>query len=240
MRQAFPFTWANLRTIYEEILGLGYRVITCSDYFEMKKNGTINGKLLVNRVDIDSSCRKARRMAEMFNHLDIKGAFFVRLHADEYNPFSFENYRCLRFIRDSGHEIGYHSEVIDQAAIWDEDASECMLRDIELLKSILHIEIRGTASHGGMTGLNNLQFWKDRKPSDFGLLYEAYDTQPGFNLFNDSLYLSDSNWTHWKCYVGGQEIAGDHRTPSEHARAGPPLIYLLVHGDTYYDTHFYE
>ena len=35
----------------------------------------------------------------------------------------------------------------------------------------------GVASHGGMTGLNNLDFWKDREPSDFGLTYEAYREQ---------------------------------------------------------------
>ena len=31
-----------------------------------------------------------------------------------------KNYRILKSIRDSGHEIGYHSEIVDQAAIWDE------------------------------------------------------------------------------------------------------------------------
>lgn len=172
--------------------------------------------------------------------MNIRGTFFVRLHAKEYNPFSFENYRCLKFIRKTGHEIGYHSEIIDQSVIWDEDEDDCLRRDIEILNKMLGVEIKGVASHGGMTGLNNLDFWENRKPNKFGLLYEAYDREPYFNLFNESFFISDSNWTYWKCYNKGQEIIGDHRKPAEHMKDNHPVIYLLTHPDTYYEEHFYE
>jgi hypothetical protein len=80
----------------------------------------------------------------------VKGSFFVRLHAPEYNPFSFENYLVLREIRDTGHEIGYHSEVIDQSAIWNEDAAQCLRRDLAVLSAMFDIQIKGVASHGGV------------------------------------------------------------------------------------------
>lgn len=50
-------------------------------------------KILINRVDIDFSVKKAVKLGKIFNDLGIKATFFIRLHAPEYNPFSFENYQ---------------------------------------------------------------------------------------------------------------------------------------------------
>lgn len=239
MLAAFAFTFANCRRYFQEALDNGYRIITCEEYVAYKKSGRTD-KILVNRVDVDVSCKKAKRLAIIFNDLGIKASFFVRLHANEYNPFSFENYRCLKHIRDTGHEIGYHSEVMDTSAIWDEPAEECLRRDVAVLNMILGVQVRGVSSHGGMTGLNNLDFWKDKNPADFGLLYEAYDQQPDFYLFHESFYVSDSNWTHWKCYDKGVLMPGDTRTLGEHCKDGHQIIYSLIHPETYYDEHFYE
>lgn len=239
MNPNFCFTFENLRRHFQTVLECGYEVIRCRDFLEYKKTGSRH-KVVVNRVDIDFSMPKARRIATLFNELGIKGSFFVRMHAHEYNPFSFENYRILKFIRDTGHEIGYHSEVNDLAAIWNEPAEKCLTRDLDILRTMLETEVVGCASHGGMTGLNNLDFWKERKPGEYGLWYEGYDHQPQFNLFQESLYVSDSSWTYWKCYDNGKLVDGDRRDLGEHAREGRAVIYSLIHPETYYDEHFYE
>jgi hypothetical protein len=77
-------------------------------------------------------------------------------------------------------------------------------RDIKILNNMLEIDVKGVASHGGMTGLNNLDFWKYQSATDFNLLYEAYEESERFNLFKDSFYISDSEWTRYKCYDRGQ------------------------------------
>lgn len=136
--------------------------------------------------------------------------------------------------------MGYHSEIIDQATIWDEDAMDCLLRDIDIINRMFNIEVKGIASHGGMTGLNNLDFWQDKKASDFGLLFEAYDKQPEFNLFQESFFISDSEWTRWKCYNKGVRVDGDNRSMEEHLSDNHPLLHVLIHADTYFDRHFYE
>jgi hypothetical protein len=236
----FHFTFANLEHQLAVAIEKGYHFITCEEYVQKKSNVELPNRALVNRVDIDLSCKKAKRLAEIFNRLCVKGSFFVRLHAPEYNPFSFENYLALKYIRDTGHEIGYHSEIIDQAVIWDEDAAECLKRDIGVLNDMLGLKLKGVASHGGMTGLNNLDFWKNKKASDFGLLYEAYENSPTFNLFEEAFYISDSEWTRWKCYNQGKLVEGDRRSLAEHVHEGHRLIYLLIHPDTYFDRHFYE
>ncbi|MBI38513.1 MAG: hypothetical protein CMF59_02865 [Leptospiraceae bacterium] len=233
----FRFTFENLKTQFRAALEVGYTVITCRDF---ASTGKLPERTLVNRVDIDYSVRKAWRLLEIFDDIGVKASFFVRLHAPEYNPFSFENYRILKAIRDSGHEIGYHSEIVDQAAIWQESPKDCLLRDIEVLRTMLDTKIDGVASHGGMTGLNNLDFWQNHNPSEFGLMYEAYDDSPQFNLFNRSFYISDSEWTRWKCYHNGVLQEGDRRSPAEHFKAHHPLVYMLIHSDTYFERHFYE
>jgi hypothetical protein len=238
MNYPSEFTFTNLRIQFEEVLKNGYSILTCEDYIDFKKN-IRNIKILVNRVDIDLSCRKAKILADLYNKLGIKATFFVRLHADEYNPFSFENYKCLKFIKESGHEIGYHSEIIDQSAIWNEDAAKCLIKDIKTLNTMLGIEVKGVASHGGLTGLNNLDFWKNKKPSEFGLLYEAYDKEPEFGLFYESFYVSDSNYR-WKCYNNGQLVEGDRRNIAEHSINNHPVMYTILHPETYFHEHIYE
>lgn len=236
----FHFTFENIMRQYEAALGAGYIIVTCEKYFKLKNINAVPEKCIVNRIDIDLSIKKAERLGEIFNKLGILGSFFIRLHASEYNPFSFENYRIIKNIISLGNEIGFHSEVIDQSAIWDEDTIDCLRRDIEIINRMFGIEIKGVASHGGMTGLNNLEFWKDKKASDFGLLYEAYDKQPGFDLFTNSFYISDSEWTRWKSYNNGELVEGDKRTFAEHLVDNHKLIYLLIHSDTYFERHFYE
>lgn len=241
MNSNFLFTFTNIEKNFREVLENGYRVMRCCDYISYKTGRQKNiPKILVNRVDIDISPKKARKIAGMFGNLGIKATFFVRLHAQEYNPFAFEEYKCLKYIRDAGHEIGYHSEVVDQSSIWGEEAEFCLKRDLSILSQMLGVEIKGVASHGGMTGLNNLDFWREKRPSDFGLLYEAYDQQPEFGLFHESFYISDSNWTSWKCYDRGALVLGDTRSLGEHSRAEHPVIYSLIHPETYYHEHFYE
>lgn len=236
----FQFTFSAIEEQYRQAQKLGYRFVTCEEYVRIKSNISERDKIIVNRVDIDFSAKKADRLVHIFNKLNIKATFFLRLHAPEYNPFSFEVYRIIKNLIASGHELGYHSEVIDQAIIWNENDVECLKRDINVINSIFNIQIKGIASHGGLTGFNNLDFWKERKPSDFGILYEGYDQQPEFNLFRESFYISDSEWTRWKCYDNGKLQEGDRKTFAEHANDGHKLIYLLIHPDTYFDNHFYE
>lgn len=238
MTNCFPFTFLSLEEQLEVALDTGYKFLTCAQYASEKPAPA--DLAVVLRVDIDTSCTKAKILAEIFARQGVKASFFVRLHAKEYNPFSFENYRILKAILNSGHEIGYHSEIIDQSVIWSESAADCLRRDVDVLNRMLDIQIRGVASHGGMTGLNNLDFWRDRSAREFGLLYEAYEQSNEFSLFTESFYVSDSEWTRWKCYEKGKLVEGDRRNFGEHAKERHPLIYLLIHPDTYYERHIYE
>ncbi len=233
----FQFTFNSIEKQYKKAINNGYHFYTCQDYVLNRDH--LKEPSIVNRVDVDFSLKKAKLLGELFNNLGIKATFFIRLHAPEYNPFSFESYLIVKFLIQSGHEIGYHSEIVDQATIWNEDTATCLQRDIDVFNRMFDTQIDGIASHGGMTGLNNLDFWKDKKAEDFGLLYEAYDRNK-FDLFHNSFYISDSEWVRWKCYDKGILCKEDRRSLGEHLDDLHPLIYLLIHSDTYFDNHFYE
>jgi len=232
MKNRFHFTFDNIKQQYQAALNAGYKIITCNEFASSFQNS--DEKLIINRVDIDLSISKAKKLGIIFNELGIKASFFIRLHAPEYNPFSFENYKIMKFLIESGHEIGYHSEIIDQSVIWNEDAEACLVRDIKIMNKMFNISIKGVASHGGMTGLNNLDFWKDKSATDFGLSYEAYD------WFDKTFYLSDSEWTQWKCYNMGKLVQDDRRNLKQHLSDKHQLIYFLIHSDTYFENHFYD
>lgn len=234
----YRFTWDNLKAEFAAYLESDYKIITCEEFAYQKHS--LEKRVLVNRIDIDLSVKKTEKLLDIFQELKISGTFFVRLHAPEYNPFSFENYRILKRIINEGHELGYHSEIIDQSLIWDEDPEKCLKRDLEVLGNMFGYKVNSIASHGGSTGYNNLDFWKDRKATDYGLLYEAYDHEPTFNLFQESFYISDSEWTQWKCYNKGKLVVGDRRSPKEHLIDKHSLIHLLIHPDTFYTSHIYE
>ena len=236
--EKYNFTWDNLKEEYSELIKSGYKIITCEKYVELKN--TLVDKIVVNRIDIDFSVKKVINLLDIFDELNIKGTFFVRLHAPEYNPFSFENYRILKRLLNSGHELGYHSEIVDQSKIWNEDAETCLIRDLKVLGNMFNYKVKSVASHGGSTGFNNLDFWKDKKPKNYNLIYEGYDKEPEYNLFQESFYISDSEWTQWKCYDKGKLLEGDRRSPSEHIKEKHELVHLLIHPDTYFKNHFYE
>ena len=232
-----PFTFTYLENQLAHAKGLGYEFIRCIDYVDSRD--FLPSNCVVLRVDVDENIWKVNRFLDIFGSLGIKATFFIRLHGN-YNPFEFSNFLTIKRIVREGHELGYHSEIIDQADIWIEDAESCLARDLNVMTLMFGVGIRGLASHGGRTGLNNLDFWQGKRPQDYGVSYEAYDDQPEFGLFRNSLYLSDSEWTQWKSYLRGDLLIGDRRSLSEHLGDGHSLIYLLIHPETYFDRHPYD
>ena len=75
---------------------------------------------------------------------------------------------------------------------------------------------------------DNLDFWKNHSPKEFGLLYEAYDTET-FGLFQESRYVSDSELTRWKAYERGTLREGDRRSLKEHLSESRLPVYALLH-----------
>lgn len=230
------FSYEHLNDILTYAIKQGYIFQTALEYY----NEPTISKTVVLRIDVDLSVKKLIHILDIMNSLQIKSSIFVRLHAPEYNPFDFENYRILKQAIIQGHELGLHSEIIDQAKIWNENPDSCLRRDIDVFENIFDYKISGVASHGGATEFNNLDFWHQNSPTCFGLIYEAYTSSCGKNLFKDGVYVSDSEITRWKAYKEGNLYENVFENPTYFLQQDLPFINILIHPDTFYFRHPYE
>jgi len=230
-------TYDNLKAIYLNTLAHGYKIVTCRDYFINHLHYDDQGqKILINRIDIDLSLEKADKIIRLLNGfpMTIPASFFIRLHAREYNPFSFENFLILQKMARLPHEIGLHCEPMDCSKIWSQDEEVCFMRDIDLFRVMMGKRPLGIASHGsGLTGMNNLDFWKKYIPKRFGLLYEAYDP-----ILFDNLYCS-IGFVGWKTYQQGKLLESG-KCVCDYIDKDVPVIYLTLHPIMFYERHCYE
>lgn len=228
------FTYAHYERIFRTALDEGYQIITLADWFRgMFDPG---GKILVNRIDVDANIQRLWRFGDIFGKLGVRASIFLRLHAQAYNALFFDNIRIARRLLADGHELGLHSEIVDVQHICDMEPERLLRAELALFKDVLGAKPVGVASHGDITPYNNLDFWKTHDPSEFGLLYEAYDK----SLWEGSRYISDSEYTRWKAYENGALRRDDRRCACEHIREGAPVLYLLTHTCSWYDTYIHE
>lgn len=229
-----PFTFDEYIKIFEAAKRFDYDVITVRSFFE----GTYNKarKIIVNRVDVDVKINRVPKVLDAWSKTGAVGTFFLRLHAPNYNLLNIGNLQIARSILSSGCEVGLHTELEDIKGFLAVDPATVLREEVDLLESFLSTKIVGSASHGDMTAFNNLDFWRSHKAADFGLLYEAYDSQ----LWENCRYISDSEWTRWKAYDNGTLRPNDRRSPVEHMSEGLPVICLLTHPESWYDHYIHE
>lgn len=228
------FTYADYANILRAAREYGYKVMTVRDFFEGRANES--SKVLISRLDVDVKIERVPIIANLYKQAGFTASFYLRLHAAAYNVLSMGNIAIVRQLIADGFEVGLHTELVDANGINGIDSRDLLVRELELFATVFGAQVCGTASHGDMTPYNNLDFWKKNKPSDFGLLYEAYDSA----LWLNARYVSDSEWTRWKAYEKGQLLEGDRGTPIDHMREGVPRLYLLTHPESWYYRYIYE
>lgn len=169
---------------YKETLALakqkGYVFSTMRDY-----NKNINNdKVIFMRHDVDMSVQNALKFVEIENEFNIKATYFIRLHCD-YNIFSLKNYKLIKKLLKSGHEIGLHHEA-DFSRIYEEDEKDFFNRAKEVLEIITGTKIVGVTPHepSRIKALIN-----EDNIKEFGLDYEGYSSKFTKNV----KYISDSS-----------------------------------------------
>ncbi|MFY9085525.1 hypothetical protein [Aliarcobacter cryaerophilus] len=228
------FTFDYYKNIFQVALDNGYKIITLKEFFSYEYDK--NQKILVNRIDVDVKIDRLKTIYKIFKELNIKASIYLRLHSPTYNLLSIGNIKIIKDLISIGCEIGLHTELQDVSGYCGVEKKELLKQEIRLFETIFDINMCGTASHGDMTHYNNLDFWKDNRAEDFGLLYEAYDKK----LWSNCRYVSDSEWIRWKAYENGKLLENDRRTPIEHMREKPKVLHLLTHPESWYKGYIYE
>lgn len=215
----------------EQGLALGYKFLRMRE-FQMPEVRDLPLTVFL-RIDVDFSLSKTHEILDLLRRHDVAATFFLRTRAVEYNLLSSEGLDLVDRIKAHRHEIGLHTELEEISLHREKDAADFLQEDLTVLRDFLGISVIGSSAHGSGSTTNNLDFWRARKGEPFGLLYEAYECSDNFNLFNSSVYISDSNWTYWKSFSAGKLVVDDHRGPCEHLTSKPERINLLIHPDTY-------
>jgi hypothetical protein len=227
-------TFLHYREILETGLKNGYTFKTCKEYLKEEKKSDL---ICVLRHDVDLSPERSIELAKIENLLGIKGSYFFRTHANEYNCLSYETISLIKDIHEMGHEIGLHAEPIDILKATGYDPSLSLQMGKQLLESIIGASIVGVASHNDPTPDNNLDFFKVNSPQNLGFSYEAYDSV--LNLFEKSYYITDSHPWYWRTFEKGQ-LTDEHNCLCSYFEESKTPIYSLTHPHMWYHKHFHR
>ena len=171
---------------FEELCG----AISCSEYEKLNIREYLlrkekPHKCLLLRHDIDAKIERVLRMAEIENRHGISSTYYFRITDEVFKP------DIIKKVKELGHEIGYHYEVMDKAKGDPVKAINIFKQELGNLRNISQIDT--ICMHGNSrTPWNNRELWKSYDFKDFGIIGEGYLTID----FKDILYLSDTgrNW----------------------------------------------
>ena len=228
------FTFNYYEKIFQSALDCDYRIISLKEFFLDEYSP--NDKILVNRIDVDININRLKIIYKIFKKLNVKASIYIRLHSPNYNLLSIGNIQIIQDLISIGCEIGLHTELEDVEGYCKLNKKKLLKKEIELIETIFQIKVFGSASHRDITNYNNLDFWKENNPKDFGLKYEAYDEK----LWHNCRYVSDSEWTQWKSYNDGILMTNDRRNPIDHMRENCKILHLLTHPESWYQNYIYE
>jgi peptidoglycan/xylan/chitin deacetylase (PgdA/CDA1 family) len=140
------FRFEHYKEILEKALKNGYKIIRFKDLLL-----NLNEKrVILLRHDVDSRLDRALECARLEKSLGVSATYFIRVHSPQYNPFEYKSYKILREIKETGHEIGLHYEVVYLNYLTGEDMLNLLEREKKVLESIINEEIKSAAPHGDL------------------------------------------------------------------------------------------
>jgi hypothetical protein len=204
-----------------------YRVCTVFEYLSEKPEGNI----AIIRHDVDRKINNSLRMAEREHSLGIRSSYYFRY------PFTFRP-DIITKIKDLGHEIGYHYEVLSKSN--GDYAKANTLFQSELAEFRKSFSVNTICMHGSpFSKYNNRDLWNHYDYHTYGIIGEAFLS---FEQENKSLhYLTDTGRT----WSGKQSLRDVIRTPPDKdnhlsldttddliawiAGGGGKKLYLTIH-----------
>jgi peptidoglycan/xylan/chitin deacetylase (PgdA/CDA1 family) len=135
------FRFEHYKEILEKALKNGYKIIRFKD-LPLNLN---EKRVILLRHDVDSRLDRALECARLEKSLGVSATYFIRVHSPQYNPFEYKSYKILREIKETGHEIGLHYEVVYLNYLTGEDMLNLLEREKKVLESIINEEIKSAA-----------------------------------------------------------------------------------------------
>ncbi len=190
---------------YEElcqVLLKNYRVCTVFEYLFEKPEGNI----AIVRHDVDRKINNSLLMAEREHSLGIRSSYYFR-YPSTFRP------AVITKIKDLGHEIGYHYEVLSKTHGDYDKAVSLFISELEAFRKICPVDT--ICMHGSpLSKYNNRDLWDRYDYHAYGISGEAFLS---FEQDNEALhYVTDTGRT----WSGKQSLRDVIRT---HPGTGNPL-----------------
>lgn len=154
-----------------------YKPITMAEYFSSE---SLPKKFALIRHDVDRMPGNSLKTARIESELGIKATYYFRATKNVFIP------KIIQEIADLGHEIGYHYEVLSEAAGDYSKAIKLFEHHLSEFRKIC--DVKTISMHGRpLSKFDNRDLWKVYDFRKFSILGEAY-----LSVGHELNYLSDT------------------------------------------------
>ncbi len=158
-------------------LARNYKPITMAEYFSFEH---LPKRFAIIRHDVDRMPGNSLKTARIESELGIKATYYFRATKNVFIP------KIIKEISDLDHEIGYHYEVLSDAAGDYSKAIKLFEHHLSEFRKIC--DIKTISMHGRpLSKYDNRDLWKVHDFRKFGILGEAY-----LSAGHELNYLSDT------------------------------------------------
>jgi len=179
------------------VIAENYTMYTVSECLSEKPEG----KIAVVRHDVDRMIKNSLNMAKREHEMGIRSSYYFR-YPSTFKP------DLIRKIRDLGHEIGYHYEVLSKTNGDYPKAIALFQTELEEFRKICPVDT--ICMHGSpLSQYNNRDLWTRYDYHSYGIHGEAFLS---FENRDDFHYLTDTGRT----WSGKHSLRDVMKTPSGH------------------------
>lgn len=182
-----PSRLRDYKRVLEAFRDAGYQMVGIFDFYQIVNSGGVNGKLFINRHDIDTSPKVARKMfeieKEVYGHKGSATYYFRDSTIDKHLIADIDKY---------GYETGYHYEEVatfekkhklknvDDMRAFLPKCQKMFLEDIKSFRDNTGSPCLTVASHGDFINskykMQNTEILKDSQIRErAAIIVEAYD-----------------------------------------------------------------
>lgn len=217
------FTLEMYRELVRFFLTSGYTICSVDDYLSGSNDARYR---VIIRHDIDRRIHKAVDFAHIEHDLGIRATYYFR------HPYTFQP-PVIQKVRDMGHEIGYHYEVVSKTDGDPDLAGKLFQQELDDFRT--YVPVKTICMHGApLSKYDNRDFWNYFSFEAFDLSGEAYLS------INNVYYYSDTGRTWSNAHKIRDRLQNQMNISSENVHSTldliriieinkPRVVYILTH-----------
>jgi len=151
--------------------------------FSNYENIPWGSRFVLWRHDCDYSLNRAYVLALIEFEEGVESTFFLNPHCEFYNLFEVHQYKIIKDILDMGHHIGLHFDSMFYGEINQNNLSESILKEADILENLLGVRPKAFSFH------NPTDFHMECEEDFYGGLLNCYSKR----FKTEVSYCSDSN-----------------------------------------------